>query len=202
MVLGPRLPPRFEVPQFATCPNCQCPALPSPHSGSRLSLTLLCQAEGEIAPCSIPAPSPFQEALNCVATCRCQLPRPSSLRLKGVASPGASQGHRQHRGSRELSLAAVREVGIRVLILPFWSSVAHSASVCTVKWERPDFLALKQVLRAFSRPGEGAGRTPEEPLRPPVSQTPARPTPTMTAHILLLFLVASSILGDPDSAGR
>lgn len=133
MVLGPRLPPRLEVPQFAACPNCQCPALPSPHSGSRLSLTLLWQKEeGEIAPCSIPAPSPFQEALNCVATCRCQLPRPSSLRLKGVASPGASQGHPRHRGSRELSLAAVREVGIRVLILPFWSGAAHSASVCTV----------------------------------------------------------------------
>ena len=28
------------------------------------------------------------------------------------ASPGASQGHRRHRGSREVSLAVVREVGI------------------------------------------------------------------------------------------
>lgn len=31
---------RLEVPQFAVCPNCQRPALPSPRPGSRLSLDI------------------------------------------------------------------------------------------------------------------------------------------------------------------
>lgn len=111
MVLGPDL----RCLSLPSVPIVSAPRCPAPALEVACPLTLLCQnsaEEGEVVPCSIPAPSPFQEALNCVATCRCQLPRPSSLLLKGVASPGASQGHRRHRGSREVSLVVVREVGI------------------------------------------------------------------------------------------
>lgn len=100
-------------------------------------------------------------------------------------------------------MAAVREVGARILILPFWRGVAlgfHFLGLRSGDARIPRTEAGAQG--AFSRPGKGVGRQPRGAASPTGFSDPARPTPTMTAHTLLLLLLASSTLGDPDSAGR
>lgn len=124
-MLGPRLPLSTARRGSARSPHCPTHegAWPGrPHGPQRVEVEVEVTGDQRL-----PAPTPFLEALSCVTTSRCQLPRPSSLRLKGVPLPRpprviAPPCDRTREGSE----AKEQDVGIRVLSLPFWRGVASS----------------------------------------------------------------------------